>query len=76
MKNLLLNICKGLVDEPEKLEVNVIQASGTHIFEVHAVKNDVGKIIGKQGKTAHAIRTIMNAAGSKEKKRVVIEIIE
>lgn len=77
MKQLILNVCQNLVDLPDNVEVKEIVTSGsTCVYEIHVDKTDVGKIIGKQGNTARAIRTILNAVGSKMKKRVVLEIIE
>jgi len=77
MKDLILVICKHLVDCPDEVKVKEIETSGnTCVYEINVDKTDVGKIIGKQGNTAKAIRTIVNAVGSKLKKRVVLEIIE
>lgn len=76
MKNLILTICKALVDYPNAVEVREITSGGTYVFEITVGEGDVGKIIGKQGKTANAIRYILTAAAAKEKKRVVIEILE
>lgn len=77
MKNLILTICRSLVDLPDSVRVTEIKTVGqTCVYEIHVEKMDVGKVIGKQGVTARAIRTIANAVGSKLKKRVVIEIIE
>lgn len=77
MKELILVMCQKLVDYPDNVEINEIETSGnTCVYEINVDKTDVGKIIGKQGNTAKAIRTIVNAVGSKMKKRVVLEIIE
>lgn len=77
MKEMILIICKSLVDLPDEVKVNEIATSGqTCVYEIYVDKTDVGKVIGKQGNTAKAIRTIVNAVGSKLKKRVVLEIIE
>lgn len=77
MKELILVICQSLVDMPEDVIVNEITTGGnTVVYEIKVLKSDVGKVIGKQGATARAIRTIVTAVGSKLKKRVVIEIIE
>ncbi len=77
MKELILLICQSLVDMPESVIVNEITTGGnTVVYEINVEKSDVGKVIGKEGVTARAIRTIVNAVGSKLKKRVVIEIIE
>jgi len=76
MKNLILLICKSLVDYPDEVEIKELTTGKTHLFEIMVCIQDVGKIIGKQGKTAQAIRQILNAVASKEKKRIVIEILE
>lgn len=77
MKELILAICRELVDLPDNVDIKEIETSGnTCVYEIYVDKADVGKIIGKQGNTAKAIRTILNAVGSKLKKRVVLEIIE
>jgi len=77
MKDLILDICKNLVDFPDNVEVKELETSGSIcVYEITVDKLDVGKIIGKHGKTAQAIRTIINAVASKLKKRVVIEIME
>jgi hypothetical protein len=77
MRELILFICKSLVDLPDSVKVNEINSCGSVIvYEIFVDKTDVGKIIGKQGITARALRTIVNAVASKLKKRVVIEIIE
>ncbi len=77
MKELILVICQSLVDLPDKVIIKEIETGGqTCVYEIYVSKTDVGKVIGKSGATARAIRTIINAVGSKLKKRVVIEIIE
>lgn len=76
MKDLILTIAKALVDEPDKVEINEIIGDKTTVFELHVAKDDLGKVIGKQGKTARAIRVILNATATKLKKRAVLEIIE
>jgi len=76
MKKLILKICLALVDNPGDVEIKEIATESTSVFEIRVKKEDVGKIIGKQGKTAHAIRQILTAVASKEKKRIVIEILE
>ncbi len=76
MKNLIVTIAKALVDNPE--EVNVLEISGeeTSIFELKVAKEDMGKVIGKQGRTALAMRTLLSAVSTKLHKRAVLEIIE
>ena len=76
MKELILTISRALVDDPDKVEINEITGDKITVFELHVAKEDLGKVIGKQGKTAHAIRTILNATATKLKKRAVLEIIE
>ena len=76
MKDLILAISRALVDEPDKVEITEIVGDKITVFELHVAKEDLGKVIGKQGKTAHAIRTILNATATKLKKRAVLEIIE
>jgi predicted RNA-binding protein YlqC (UPF0109 family) len=76
MKNLIEVIAKSLVDKPEEVKILEIQGERTAVFELRVAKGDLGKVIGKQGKTARAIRTIVNATATKLKKRAVLEIIE
>ena len=76
MKDLILVIAKALVDKPEDVVLSEIEGEVTTVFELRVAKEDLGKIIGKQGKTARAMRTILNATATKLKKRVVLEIIE
>ena len=76
MKDLLIQIAKALVDNPEQVEVNAIENSQTVVLELKVAKSDMGKIIGKQGRTANAVRAILNAASGKAGKRYVLEIIE
>lgn len=76
MKELILIIAKSLVDKPEEVVLNEVEGDKTVVFELHVAKEDLGKVIGKQGKTARAIRVILNATATKLKKRAVLEIIE
>jgi len=76
MKNLILKICKALVDYPDEVEITEIASETTHVYEITVRKDEVGKIIGKHGKTALAIRQILTAVATKERKRIVIEILE
>ena len=76
LKELVEHIAKVLVDKPEAVQINEIEGEQTSVIELKVAKEDLGKIIGKEGRTAKAIRTILGAAGSKLKKRVVLEIIE
>jgi uncharacterized protein len=76
IRELVLRIARALVDDSEQVKVNVIEGGSTLVFELSVVKKDVGKIIGKQGRTADAFRVILSAASSKLKKRCTLEIIE
>ena len=76
MKDLITYIAKSLVDQPDLVKVTEVEGEITSIIELSVDKEDIGKIIGKQGKTATAIRTIMNAASMKMKRRSVLEIID
>ena len=76
MKDLIKYIAQSLVDDPEAVEVSEVEGAQTSVIELKVAKDDVGKIIGKQGRTARAIRTILSAASAKIKKRSVFEIIE
>ncbi|HUU50930.1 MAG TPA: KH domain-containing protein [Nitrospinota bacterium] len=76
MKELLLYIAKLLVDRPESVDVVEIKGEKTTVLELRVASEDLGKIIGKQGRTARSIRIILNAAAAKLKKRVVLEILE
>lgn len=76
MKDFLIQIVKALVDNPEQVQVNEIVSTQTVVLELRVAKSDMGKVIGKQGKTAHAIRTLLNAASGKIRKRYVLEIVE
>ena len=76
MKDLVTYIAKLLVDQPDLVKVTEIEGETTSIIELSVAKEDIGKIIGKQGKTATAIRTIMNAASKKMKRSAVLEIID
>jgi len=76
MRDLILAISKALVDEPDKVRINEIVGDKITVFELHVAKEDLGKVIGKQGKTAHAIRILLNATATKLNKRAVLEIIE
>lgn len=76
LKELIEYVGKALVDMPEEVEVNEIEGEQTTVVELKVDKSDLGKVIGKQGRTARALRTILNAASTKLKKRSVLEIIE
>ena len=76
MKELIEYIAKLLVDNPEEVSATEIEGEQTSVIELKVAKEDLGKIIGKQGRTAMAIRTILGAASTKMKKRSVLEILE
>ena len=76
MKDLVAHIAKALVDKPEEVMVTEIEGEQTSVIELRVAKEDLGKIIGKQGRTARAMRTILGAASAKMKKRSVLEILE
>lgn len=76
MRELIELIIKGIVDNPDKVEINEIIGERSSIFEVRVDSNDIGKIIGRQGRNIKSIRTIVNAAAQKENKRVIIEIVD
>ena len=76
LKDLIEYLAKALVDMPENVEVNEIVGEQTTVIELKVDKSDLGKVIGKQGRTARSLRTILNAASTKLRKRSVLEIIE
>ncbi|HLE26428.1 MAG TPA: KH domain-containing protein [Thermodesulfobacteriota bacterium] len=76
LKELVSYIAKSLVDNPEKVEVREVAGEQTSVLELKVSQEDLGKIIGKQGKTAKAIRIILSAAAAKIRKRAVLEILE
>jgi predicted RNA-binding protein YlqC (UPF0109 family) len=76
LKELIELIIKGIVDKPNKVEINEIVGERSSIFEVRVDSDDIGKVIGRQGRNIKSIRTIVNAAAQKDDKRVVIEIVE
>ena len=76
MKELISYIAQALVDHPEEVNVTEVEGNQTTVLELKVAKEDLGKVIGKQGRTARSMRTILNAASAKLKKRTVLEIIE
>jgi predicted RNA-binding protein YlqC (UPF0109 family) len=76
LKTLIEHVTKALVDLPDQVEVNEVEGEQTTVLELKVDKTDLGKVIGKQGRTARALRTILNAASTKLRKRSVLEIIE
>jgi predicted RNA-binding protein YlqC (UPF0109 family) len=75
-KDLVEYIVKSLVDEPEQVEISVVEGEKSTILELRVAANDIGKVIGKSGRIAKAIRTILLAATAKDGKRVVLEILD
>jgi len=76
MKGLVESMARALVDSPEEVIVKEVEGERTTVFELRVATGDLGKVIGKQGKTARAMRTILGAAGTKIGKRCVLEILE
>lgn len=76
MKDLVETIAKALVDQPDRVTVNEVDGEATAVLELRVAQQDLGKVIGKQGRTARAIRTILTAASMKLRKRFVLEILE
>jgi len=76
MRELISYIAQALVDHPEEVRVTEVEGNQTSVLELKVAKEDLGKVIGKQGRTARAMRTILSAASGKLKKRTVLEILE
>lgn len=76
MRGLIETMAKALVDKPEDVVVNEVDGERTTVYELRVASTDLGKVIGKQGKTARSMRTILGAAGTKIGKRCVLEILE
>jgi hypothetical protein len=76
MKELIQYIAQSLVDDPDQVVVQEITTSQTIVLELKVAKEDIGKVIGKKGKTAQAMRTILSCASAKEQKRAILEIVE
>ena len=76
MKELVLFLAKQLVNHPESVEVKETQGDTASVLELKVAREDIGRVIGKQGRTAKSIRTILNAAASRTNRKVVLEIIE
>jgi hypothetical protein len=75
-KDLILIIAQALVDYPEQVSVNKIESNNTVIIEPTVAKSDIGKVLGKEGRTANAIRSILNAMAGKTRKRLMLEIVD
>ena len=76
MKDLITEIVQALVDQPDHVLVTEIEGDHTNVLEISVAKSDMGKVIGRKGRTAQAIRTILSAAAGKARKRFVMEIVE
>ena len=76
MKDLISDIVKALVDQPDQVSVNEVEGGHTVVLELSVAKSDMGKVIGKRGQNALALRTILSAASGKVRKRYVLEIVE
>ena len=76
MKDLIIKIVKSLVDHPDEVSINEIGSAHTTVLEVRVAKTDLGKIIGKKGRTAQAIRTILSAVAAKARDKYILEIVE
>jgi uncharacterized protein len=76
MRALVEHIAKALVDAPDQVSVNQIEEEQATVFELTVAENDLGKVIGKQGRTARAMRTLLGAAGIRSQKRFTLEILE
>ena len=76
MKELIEYIAKSLVDQPDAVKVTEVESERTSVIELSVANEDMGMIIGKQGRTVTAMRTLLNAAGMKQKKRTILEIID
>ena len=76
MKDLVHHIVQALVDHPDQIEIDEVKGEQVLVIELMVDKEDLGKVIGKQGRTAQAIRTLLNAASAKLRKRVLLEILE
>lgn len=76
MKELIESIVRALVDNPEQVEVQEVIGERAHVLELRVAKSDLGKVIGKSGTHAAALRTLMNAASGKNKRRYILDIVE
>lgn len=76
MKELIAYIAKALVDRPDQVEVREVEDEQTSVIELRVAQEDLGKVIGKQGRTARALRTLLGVASSKLRRRAVLEILE
>jgi uncharacterized protein len=76
IKELVLVIARALVDDPEQVKVNMIESTNSLVIELSVSNRDMGKIIGKHGRTADALRIVLTAVGAKTRNRVILEVVE
>ena len=76
MAELLAELARRLVDDPDAVYVEEIERDGAHVLQLHVAKDDVGKVIGRQGRMARALRQVVRAAAGRQHKRVVLEIVD
>jgi predicted RNA-binding protein YlqC (UPF0109 family) len=76
LRELVAYLAKGLVDSPNEVEVDEVEEPDALVFELKVAEADLGKVIGKQGRTAKALRTVLSAASAKTRRRVILEILE
>ena len=76
MKDLISDIVKALVDQPDQVSISEVEGAHTNVLELKVAKSDMGKVIGKQGRNAQALRTVLSAAAGKTRKRYILEIVE
>ncbi len=76
MKDLITEIVQAIVDQPDQVSVTEIEGENTNVLELSVAKSDMGKVIGKKGRNAQALRTILSAASGKTRKRYILEILE
>lgn len=76
MKDLVKTVVKALVDHPDQVVITEIEGKQITVLELKVAREDIGKVIGKKGRTAHAVRSILGAVSAKEKKRTILKIIE
>ena len=76
MAELLAELARRLVDDPDAVRVEEIEREGAHVLQLHVAKDDVGKVIGRQGRIARALRTIVRASAARSSYRVLVEIVD
>jgi len=76
MKELIEQIAKALVDNPDQVSVHAIEGEQTTVLELRVAQSDLGKVIGRQGRTARAMRTLLAAAGNKQRRRYILDILD